>query len=151
MTTNINKNYVIFEGCDCAGKTTLIKQFVKDTNHENLVVDRLHLSSIVYNRFKHRNLCQEHIIINEMFRFIKANNALFVICQPSLELIEKRFKSRGDWCIKFEELRIIHGLYHKYIKCLQYLDNFLVLDTTNENSDEYINIILSRIEELNKK
>jgi len=140
---------IVFEGCDCAGKTTLRHEYDKATNFRQLVVDRMFLSSLVYNSVRERHDDLHDKILDDMNDFISRYDPLFVIRQPSLEVIERRFKSRGDWHIKFEELKEIYEEYNGYISFLRNHPNFLILDDDAEVHEHVIKII-SRVSEMNE-
>lgn len=135
---------VVFEGCDCSGKTTLRQAYDKKTNFHSLVIDRMYVSSFIYNEVRDRHADLKKELENEFHRFINEFNPLFVIRHPSLEIIKRRFTKRGDWLIKHEELEKIYKLYSRFAEGMQFHENFLILDDDRE-IDEHIDEIIKAL------
>ena len=125
---------IIIEGPDCSGKSTVVERIknklrwdAKSLHHiegdqfsrylreyalaNKVVFDRSHFSEMVYgilwrggNPFE--NL-EEHVL-----EFIAQKDAIIIFACSSVELLEKRYKSRGfDQQIKLKELKKVRELF----------------------------------------
>ena len=139
---------IIFEGNEAVGKSTLKSKFELATNFKHLCIDRMFVTSLVYNNFKKRHQDLDSVIRNDLDQFIKTFNPLFVYLTSDLDIIKNRFERRGDWYIKFDELKSINQLYgleiNKLIKI--YPNNFLILENNKEEDlEKNINLIREAI------
>ena len=137
---------IIYEGNECQGKSTLKKEFEKATNFRHLCVDRMFITSIVYNIFKGRHFDLIDKIIDDLSIFICEFDPLFVIVKSDLEIQLKRFDDRGDWYIKKEELNTLNKLFEVTTSLLKamYSNNFIVVEN---NIKEDIELNIKKIEE----
>lgn len=141
---------ICFEGGECSGKSTLKKLFEKETNFRHLCVDRMFITSIVYNRHKNRHVDLEKKLYEDLDVFIKVFNPLFVVLNVEESERERRFVERGDWYILQEELSKIQKIYDEVLKNLIdcYPKNFLILDNnTQEDQSKAIKKIKEMCEE----
>ena len=136
---------IIFEGIDCAGKTTLKKEFEIATNFEHVCVDRFFLTSIIYNKVFKRHVSQEQELERQLWKFLFMFHPLVVILQPQFEIVLKRIKERGDWVLKKEkDAKLIHHEYDKFIAANGTLSPFLVLKG-NYKVEENVTLILEKL------
>lgn len=129
---------VCFEGGECSGKSTLKKLFEKETNFRHLCVDRMFITSIVYNKHKNRHPDLEEKLYKDLDIFIETFNPLFVVLNVDEQERERRFVDRGDWYILQNELSSIQSIYDEVLKDLieQYPENFLILDNNSKKDQE---------------
>lgn len=137
---------IIFEGNECTGKSTLKQKFESATNFRQLCVDRMFVTSIVYNEYKGRHPDLKEKLLKDLDVFIKTFNPLFVVLKTDEQEQEKRFVDRKDWYIKIGELRKIQEKYDAILEDLvkAYPQNFLILYNNNEEDQDRI---IERIKE----
>ena len=129
---------VVWEGTELVGKSTLKKEFEIATNFRHLCVDRMFITSLVYNAFKGRHADLEEEILNDLEFFIGEFDPLFVIVETSEEVKMKRFEKRGEWYITPEEFSSLAETFREVVNKLlkQYPRNFLVI--RNDEDDDII-------------
>jgi thymidylate kinase len=73
----MNKPFLIYEGIDKTGKTTLIKEFHKATNFQYSCIDRFSGTSYAYGKFRNRRLNYDNYFKNLRFNniFIKSTSS----------------------------------------------------------------------------
>lgn len=130
-----NKRYeiIIFEGCNCSGKTTLQKSFDQITNYSYVNLDRFLISDLIYNNvFNRHGDDYKYYIENICNRLQNEFNVLFVILHPRLNVVINRFKNRGHWLIKEDQLKKIYNEYSRFVSVCK-SDNILVLRGNDVN------------------
>lgn len=134
---------IIFEGNELTGKSTLKWEFEKSTNFLHLCVDRMFITSLIYNVYKNRNMDECVDITKDLNKFINEFNPLFVFVEADLDNQLKRYDSRGEDYIKKEELQDLNLLFQSQIThwTEQYPNNFMIV-TNNEEKDIVKNIKL---------
>lgn len=128
----------IVEGCDCAGKTTFIKQLQKSagidgfvhatrdttrddylkvlnsSSSDNNILDRCWIAEEVYGpimRGKSNNTIDDLYIYADAFE----NFVPFILfyVTASWQTIEERYKRRGDDYVSLEQLKLVYDSYEK--------------------------------------
>lgn len=138
---------VIFEGNELVGKSTLKKEFEIATNFRHLCVDRMFITSLIYNEFKGRHSDIETQLWKDLDIFIKQFHPLFVIVKTDIEIQKKRFHSRGEWYIKEEELEKINAMYESLSDKLKnkWPNNFIVVSNNNkEEMKKILSILINK-------
>jgi len=87
---------IIWEGCDCSGKTTLKERYDRKFGFRDLSVDRMFISGLVYNKVKNRNADLENQIYDDLAKFINVFDPVFVHVKSPDEVVYARFLKRGD-------------------------------------------------------
>ncbi len=141
METIFRGKTICIDGCDCSGKSTL----VKDLRHENIalnsfLVDRSMLTSIVYAEAFRRKDVDVFSLINEFERQLNSNRFLLIYLNTPVEVIEERMKIRGDDRIKLEDIRKIKDIYDEFIGDYIYHDNIIKLVNYENYALELFNI-----------
>lgn len=139
MYFNPEPRFVIFEGLDRSGKSTLRKEFAKQTKERVLTADRMIISSDVYDKFFKREQPKE------VFDFRKLTSCIlkgievvivFVDTEPSVCLERGAEYSLLDLekqrSLFFKELLKQERLGHKIV----------VLKTKNKNTIECANELI---------
>jgi len=130
---------VVFEGVDRSGKSTLAKEFNKQTNFKHIVVDRAFLSqaaySIIYNREKNLDS------ILSMIRKL-GNDLVVVYVTASKETIEKRLLESNHEKINLEFDTKMFDFFYDLISCKK-----ITINTDNKPVSDNINKIIKFIEE----
>jgi thymidylate kinase len=124
MTLPIKR--IIVEGCDLAGKSTLIRSFHKKTKFKYNVHDRSFLSMVVYARQFDRKDDEARHRAALMEELCDLNN-LMVVLIPPLQTILDRFKERGDDIQTLDSLVRLHQLFLDESQKLESYPNVLVL------------------------
>lgn len=91
--------WVIFEGLDKTGKTTLEWEFLKATNFKHVVIDRGPMGYMTFDKVMGRDTkTGNNEFIDQARRIMKpANNAIVVYCYADESVIIERIeKSDGD-------------------------------------------------------
>lgn len=132
---------VVFEGNELCGKSTLKKEFEIATNFRHLCIDRMYITSIIYNRFKNRHNDLEETLYDDLDKFIKQFDPLFVIVRADLEVQLKRYDDRGEWYIKREELKTLNEMYAEmYLELINLYPSNIILLENNEMKDIETNV-----------
>lgn len=129
-------NFVIFEGVDRVGKSTIHKAFDKAVNYKYMSVERMHMTYVAYC------LRYKRPIDQEIFKNIDKNRCLFVYLCASIPELEARRKvtlhEEVDWA---KDIR-------SFIQAKSYLRNLgfkVVVASTEVPLDTTIEIILNRL------
>lgn len=130
--SNIPIRYIILEGTDCSGKTTLYNTFHKLSRFKYNIHDRSFLSMLCYARLYGRDETFYRDSLRE--ELCDANNYM-VVLMPSKSVILDRLSKRGD---EFQDATSVIKLYDIFddeVKKIQDLPNVLVVrsEDTVEN------------------
>ena len=143
--------WVIFEGLDKAGKTTLEWEFLKATNFKHIVIDRGPAGYVTFDylfkRFDDENENQIAACISDM---INSNNFLVVYCKAPVHVAMKRLEEHNETCPYDYELA--QALYDRSIGVL-YQDrkiSVVTIDTMNSIED-CVKMIIEKLEEVQKR
>lgn len=117
--------YVIFEGPDLAGKSSLIKEVHKSCGYVYNLIDRSYLSRVCYARQFKRNVEIEREGLQK--ELSNLNNQI-VILFPSKAEILRRYKDRGDEIQDEKSLESLWKIYEDEINKIKNFPNVFVLD-----------------------
>lgn len=122
--------YLIVEGPDLSGKTTLIKEIHKQTNFHHNIHDRSCLSMMIYDQMRNGKNDNQYYSMKFEEELNDLNNK-FVIIRPAWETLAERFKKRGDDIQNIESLK---NLNQKFSSCIWMspLSTVQFLDGTND-------------------
>lgn len=135
---------IIFEGPDKTGKTTLLNAFNKATDFSYLVLDRLTISSKVYNKLFNRNQEKYYKEIEESF--CEAFNVLLVYCYCYPEDNERRLQKSNEKLPKsISSYEAVAAEFEKQIKESKY-SNVLELNTSMYTIEYCVERIKKRVE-----
>lgn len=145
MKTEDKPILIIFEGVDKSGKTTLKDKFNKKTNFDYVVLDRLTTSSKIYNNFFNRDRLEYY---NRFERSIlETFNVLVVLCECNTSLIEERLKDANE--ILPKQLKDIDKVKKAFKEeVIKSFKNYVIIDTSERGTEECIEIIISKINEM---
>lgn len=144
---------LIFEGIDCSGKSTIKSAFEKKTKFKHLCVDRMFVTSIVYNRVFERNRKDENILTLDMLKFVRTFDPIFVYVNTPKEDIMQRIVNRGDDMVK--NMDILESLDDEYRAMFFFLKscfprNVIEIDGS-QKVDHSVNNILQFIKPQRRK
>lgn len=121
--------YLILEGPDCSGKTTLYQNIHKVTRFKHNIQDRSALSMLCYAVLYGRD---ERIYRENLLEELCDANIYHVILLPDLEVILRRFRNRGDEFQNEESLVRLHGIFLAEASKIRHLPNVHVIDQCHD-------------------
>lgn len=125
---------IIFEGVDKSGKSTLINEFNKDTNFSFVVIDRLTISSKVYDELFSRNNYDYYD--NVEMEIAKNFNVLIVYCDAPNNIIEERLMKANEKLPKeLSDIKKVKDVFNHYLYHHCSFLNIVNVDTTKDISE----------------
>lgn len=148
--------WVIFEGLDKTGKTTLEWEFLKATNFKHVVIDRGPVGYMTFDKLFSRDTKNgDQEFIKQARKVMKANgNTMVIYCYASEDIVNKRLKAHEEKLLhevepyKGRPYDKVQKLYAMYINRYYKSEKTLMLDTSNKTIDECIKLILEKLEEV---
>ena len=139
--------WIIFEGLDKVGKTTLEWALHKRTNFKHIVIDRGPIGYLVFDKiFKREEANREQDFIQKAKDIMKTKDFLIVYCEASYDIVLKRLKEHNEICpYNYIEAQKI---YLNNIRKFYDKEMTLELDTSFLNIDECIDLIIKKIKEV---
>jgi len=128
---------ISIEGPDLSGKTTLINDIHKKTNYRWHIMDRSKLSRMVFAKMYDRDVEQA---TREFYEEVSNLNNRCVFLMPTFEVLEKRYKTRGDEIHTIDTLRESYDLFFKEFTRLPSLSN--VYGIMNGSSGRLSNMVI---------
>lgn len=130
--SNIPIRYIILEGTDCSGKTSLYSAFHKLSKFKYNIHDRSFLSMLCYARLYGRDETFYRDSLRE--ELCDANNYMVVLMPPKPVILE-RLSKRGDEFQDATSVVSLYDLFEEEVKKIQDLPNVLVVrsEDTVEN------------------
>lgn len=122
--TNLPIQYVIIEGTDCSGKSSLYSALHKETGFAYNMQDRSFLSMLCYARLYGRDETYHREMLRE--ELCNANN-LLVILMPPKEAILHRLKLRGDEFQDEVSIIKLYGIFTEEVEKIQFVPNVFVV------------------------
>ena len=121
--------YMILEGPDLSGKTTLYNELHSQTKYKWNIQDRSALSMLCYARLYGRNVEEYrqklHDEINDL------NNRLVVLLPPR-EVLKERYEIRGDEIQDSKSLDLLYDIFAEESKKIHPRPNVMVLMDNND-------------------
>lgn len=124
--TKLPIKYVILEGPDCSGKSSLYSTLNKATQFKRNIKDRSFLSTLCYARLYDRNDVVEDLRDRLYEELCDINNYLIVLF-PSVETLSQRLSSRGDDYQDRESLMKLRSIYEEELINLERLPNVMIV------------------------
>jgi len=159
--------FLIFEGCDLVGKSSLIEKMnltkikgnpnfsfqdwqnyisiisqntyflLKNFQHLNFALDRLAISDYVYNKVYSRNVDVSHINLKQDFK----NSKIVYVTVSSVSILEKRYQERGDEKISFDKVKMLYEEYETFFKTFNDLPFIKIINDDFIQQNNNINLI----------
>lgn len=144
--------FVIFEGLDKSGKTTLEWEVLKATNFKHVIVDRgpagYFAFDFVFNRIKDAKDVETHLK-NLDTAYKMKDNLLVVYCKVPVDVALQRIKEHNEECPY--DYRIAQLLYDGFVNDLYIEKGINVIEiNTTKTIEECIKEITEKIEEVQK-
>jgi len=147
--------WVIFEGLDKTGKTTLEWEFLKATNFKHVVVDRGPMGYMTLDKLFGRDtkLGNQEFIHQARKAMKPGGNTFVVYCYTDENVVNERLKKHGEKLLqevepyKGRSYAKVQKLYATNVARYYKPERTLMLDTTNKSIDECIHLIKEKIEE----
>lgn len=121
---NIPIKYVVLEGPDCSGKTSLYSEIHKVTKFKYNIHDRSFLSMLCYARLYGRDESEHRRRLRE--ELCDVNNFLVVLMPPE-HVVVQRLRDRGDEFQDEDSLLRLYRLFSEEVEKLEILPNVLVI------------------------
>lgn len=124
--------YVVIEGTDLSGKTSLYGGIHKKTGFKYNIQDRSYLSMLCYARLYGRNEEAHRRGLNEEINNL--NNFIVVLLLPKQEIFA-RYEKRGDDAQNLDSLSSLHDIFFEEVQKIRHAPNVLVIEETLSLSD----------------
>ena len=139
--------WVIFEGLDKAGKTTLEWDLHRATNFKNVVIDRGPVGYMVFDKIFDR---ETEDGTKEYFKQIEMVNDsedfMVIYCTVNKEVAKDRLKVHDEKCpYNYEEAQ---KLYKNYVYDFYKNEKIIEVDTTFLSVEECTEIIVKKLKEI---
>ncbi len=139
--SNIPIRYIILEGVDCSGKTSLYANFHKLSKFKYNIHDRSFLSMLCYARLYERDEMFYRDSLRE--ELCDANNFM-IILMPPISVILDRLNQRGDEFQNTSSIIKLYNIFEEEVKKVQDLPNVLVVKS-DDSVDNLSQLVLKNI------
>lgn len=138
--------WIIFEGLDKAGKTTLEWEFLKATNFKHIVIDRGPIGYMIFDEiFERSTKFSKQNFIHYARKLIKTGDFLIIYCKAPYDVISKRLKDHNEKCPY--DYKLAQKKYDIGIN--RYYQNKYVLElNTDQSIENCINKIIEKLKEV---
>lgn len=139
--------WVIFEGLDKAGKTTLEWEFLKATNFKHMVIDRGPVGYMTFDKlFNRETKLGNQDFIHHARKIMKNQDFMVVYCFASEEVVAKRLAEHNEECPYDygKAQKLLRDNVNRYYKP----EKVLELDTSNMTISECVQKIIEKLEEV---
>lgn len=141
--------WVIFEGLDKSGKTTLEWAFLKATNYKINVIDRGPIGYMVFDEiFNRATKLGNQEFIRQARKINKSKDCYVVYCKVDNDIAEQRLKDHGEKCpYNYSNAqKIMKNKMTRYYDS----EHMLILDTSLKSIDECTEDIVKWFKEVSK-
>lgn len=141
--------WVVFEGLDKTGKTTLEWEFLKATNFKHMVVDRGPMGYMTFDKlFGRTTKLGDRDFIHYARKITKSDDYMIVYCVVDTKTAQERLKAHNETCpYDYDEAR---KLYTNNVRRFYNKDKVLELNTASHSIDECVKLIVEKLEEVQK-
>lgn len=130
--SNLPIRYIILEGVDCSGKTSLYAALHKETGFKYNIHDRSFLSMLCYARLYGRDESFHRLSLSE--ELCDANNYLIVLMPPRNVILD-RLRSRGDEFQNDVSIMRLYNIFFEEVEKIANLPNVLVIKSEMSSQD----------------
>lgn len=142
--------WVIFEGLDKAGKTTLEWEFLKATNFKHMVIDRGPVGYMTFDKiFGRSTKLGDRDFIHHSRKIMKNPDFIVVYCFANDEVAAERLKEHNEKCPYDygEAQKLLRNNIRRFYKS----EKVLELDTSYRMFSECVQMIIEKLEEVSKR
>jgi len=139
--------WVIFEGLDKAGKTTLEWEFLKATNYKHVVIDRGPASYMTFDKlFNRETKLGNQAFIKQARKVNKSKDFIVVYCYAPEDVAAKRLKEHNEECLY--DYGKAQKLLRDNIKRFYNQNKVVEIDTSTMTPAECVEIIVEKLKEV---
>lgn len=141
--------WIIFEGLDKVGKTTLEWELLKATNFKHIVIDRGPVGYLVFDKiFERETKLGNQEFIHQARKIMKSKDFMVVYCTANKDIVDARLKEHNESCpYDYEKAQ---KLYKNNIYRFYRNNKVIEIDTTSLSIEKCIEIIIEKLEEVQK-
>lgn len=139
--------WVIFEGLDKAGKTTLEWEFLKATNFKHMIIDRGPIGYKVFDKlFGRATKLGDQEFIHQARKIMKNKDFMVVYVHCDEKVAKKRLKQHKEECPYdyVQAQKMLRDDVRHYYNEKKTLD----LDTSKMSIEECVELIIKKLEEV---
>lgn len=141
--------WVIFEGLDKAGKTTLEWEFLKATNFKHMVIDRGPMGYMTFDKlFDRETKLGNQDFIHQARKIMKNQDFMVVYCFTSEDVAAKRLNEHNEECPY--DYGKAQKLLRDNVRRFYKPEKTLELDTSDKSIPECVQMIIEKLEEVRK-
>lgn len=141
--------WVIFEGLDKAGKTTLEWELLKATNFKHMVIDRGPMGYMTFDKlFDRETKLGNQDFIHQARKIMKNQDFMVVYCFASEDVVAKRLNEHNEECPYDygKAQKLLRNNVHRFYKP----EKILELDTSDKTISECVQMIIEKLDEVRK-
>ena len=141
--------FVIFEGLDKAGKTTLEWEFLKATNFKHMVIDRGPMGYMTFDKlFDRSTKLGDRDFIHYARKITKSDDYMVVYCKVNKLIAEERLKAHNETCpYDYDKAQ---KLYDRNVGRYYNADKVIEIDTTELSVKKCVELIVEKLQEVLK-
>lgn len=141
--------WVIFEGLDKAGKTTLEWEFLKATNFKHMIIDRGPIGYMTFDKlFNRETKLGNQDFIHQARKVMKSKDFMVVYCYAAEKIAAERLKEHNEECPYNygEAQKLLRNNVRRYYKP----EKVIELNTGKHSIDECVKLIVRKMQEVLK-
>lgn len=139
--------WVIFEGLDKAGKTTLEWEFLKATNFGHMVIDRGPAGYMTFDRLFDRCTFSKSMgFVYSAKKIMESGDFMVVYCFADKGVVDKRLEEHNETCPY--DYVTAQKSYRRAVEKLYDPKRTLMLDTTSRSIEECTRLIVEKLKEV---
>ena len=141
--------FVVFEGLDKAGKTTLEWEFLKATNFKHMVIDRGPMGYMTFDKiFGRSTKLGDRDFIHYARKITKSDDYMIVYCTVDTKTAMERLKAHNETCpYDYDEAQ---KLYRVNVRRFYNMNRVLELNTANRSIEECVKLIVEKLKEVQR-
>lgn len=143
--------WIVFEGLDKSGKTTLEWEFLKATNFKHVIIDRGPVGYIVFDSiFDRTSDYGEEQFAQNINTMIRSKDFLVVYCKVQADTAMQRLKEHNEECpYDYKDAQrkydiAINRLYKEFGV------NVITIDTTFISIEKCVELIVEKLKEVQR-
>ena len=141
--------FVVFEGLDKAGKTTLEWEFLKATNFKHMVIDRGPVGYMTFDKiFGRSTKLGDRDFIHYARKITKSDDYLIVYCVANKPIVEKRLEAHNETCpYDYDEA---NRIYRRNIERYYKPEKVIEIDTGFLSIGRCVELIVEKLKEVQR-